>query len=110
MKNLIKPVMCDFCLSALSTRCWTYPTGEHIIEMPGSLPDYHDDGFWAACDTCKPLVDARDVITLLERSIRAEGVEISAEKLQWKTELFNDFFANKGEGFIPTFVRDGQHR
>jgi hypothetical protein len=59
---------CDFCLRRPVT--WRYPCAPFMVKNEGpdgraAIAEYR--GQWAACDACKPLVDAKDWDRLYQR-------------------------------------------
>lgn len=94
---------CDFCNDKVARTPWTFVTLGKIElpeDMAHNVAAWRDpDGFWAACDGCADLIDARDFEGLVEYSFRNPMVEKATGKLfpqsearWWKERLFREFF------------------
>jgi hypothetical protein len=74
--------VCDFC--AAPNPRWVLPVGH--VKLDGNPLMSHSDDDWAACDTCKPLIEARNIEALVEQNL-SEGLRQIAVQAEMNAEL-----------------------
>ena len=57
--------VCDFC--CIQSTCWTFLTDRHETQLD-NMPVIKMSPDWAACNTCKELIEADKRVELLDRS------------------------------------------
>ena len=87
---------CDFC-SAPNTK-WMYRAGNYVSEIVDTAESL---GGWAACETCKDLVEKNNLQELAERGTLS-FVRLHPEAAGWKDDIrktmlriHTEFFAHK---------------
>lgn len=92
---------CDFCNRDYPT--WVIPALS--FEYPG-LPGHFSDGDWAACDTCKVLIEKRRWETVIRRAVEQTQSVLPREVLKAKLSTMYSRLARNITGQPYPIKRD----